>query len=133
MATYVYQFAEGNKDQKDLLGGKGANLAEMVNMGLPVPPGFTISTDACKAYLETGDLPASLRVEVTMALRQTEDEIGRYLASEEWQGKAGGYAIQGLAARFVTSISGSYPNVVGLPLAETVAVLEGLGWREAAS
>ena len=52
MATYVTQFSEGNKDQKDLLGGKGANLAEMVNMGLPVPPGFTISTEACKAYLE---------------------------------------------------------------------------------
>ena len=82
MATYVYQFAEGNKDQKDLLGGKGANLAEMVNMGLPVPPGFTISTDACKAYLETGDVPASLRVEVTMALRQTEDEIGRHFGAD---------------------------------------------------
>ena len=41
MTTYVFDFAEGNKDQKDLLGGKGANLAEMTNLGLPVPPGFT--------------------------------------------------------------------------------------------
>ena len=50
--TWVYDFAEGNKDKKDLLGGKGANLAEMTNLGLPVPPGFTITTEACRAYLE---------------------------------------------------------------------------------
>ena len=54
MTKYVYDFAEGSKDQRDLLGGKGANLAEMTNLGLPVPPGFTISTDACRAYLEHG-------------------------------------------------------------------------------
>ena len=52
MTKYVYDFSEGGKDQKDLLGGKGANLAEMTNLGLPVPPGFTITTDACRAYLE---------------------------------------------------------------------------------
>ena len=51
MGRYVYDFSEGNKDQKDLLGGKGANLAEMTRLGLPVPPGFTITTDACRAYL----------------------------------------------------------------------------------
>ena len=50
MTKYVYDFSEGNKDMKDLLGGKGANLAEMTNMGLPVPPGFTITTEACLAY-----------------------------------------------------------------------------------
>ena len=83
MATYVTQFSEGNKDQKDLLGGKGANLAEMVNMGLPVPPGFTISTEACKAYLRTGEVPPTLRVEVTMALRKTEDTIGRHFGADE--------------------------------------------------
>ena len=49
--TWVYDFAEGNKDMKDLLGGKGANLAEMTNLGLPVPPGFTITTEACRDYL----------------------------------------------------------------------------------
>ena len=58
MTKYVYDFAEGNKDLKDLLGGKGANLAEMTNLGLPVPPGFTITTEACQAYLATGDEPA---------------------------------------------------------------------------
>ena len=55
--TYVFDFAEGDKDQKDLLGGKGANLAEMVKLGLPVPPGFTISTEACRAYLAAGTAP----------------------------------------------------------------------------
>lgn len=54
---FVYDFTEGNKDLKDLLGGKGANLAEMTNLGLPVPPGFTITTEACKEYLESGAEP----------------------------------------------------------------------------
>ena len=54
MTKYVYDFTEGDKDQKDLLGGKGANLAEMTNLGLPVPPGFTITTEACRAYLRAG-------------------------------------------------------------------------------
>ena len=48
--TWVYDFADGDRDQKDLLGGKGANLAEMSNLGLPVPPGFTITTEACVHY-----------------------------------------------------------------------------------
>ena len=56
MGRYVYDFVEGNKDLNDLLGGKGANLAEMTRIGLPVPPGFTITTDACRAYLGTGSL-----------------------------------------------------------------------------
>ena len=64
MTKYVYDFSEGNKDMKDLLGGKGANLAEMTNMGLPVPPGFTISTEACLAYLSKDDFPEGLMDEV---------------------------------------------------------------------
>ena len=51
---YVYDFQEGNKDMKDLLGGKGANLAEMTNMGLPVPLGFTVTCEACNAYRAAG-------------------------------------------------------------------------------
>ena len=51
--TYVYDFTEGDRDQRDLLGGKGANLAEMTNLGLPVPPGFTITTEACRAFLRS--------------------------------------------------------------------------------
>ena len=50
---YVYDFSEGNKDMKELLGGKGANLAEMTNIGLPVPPGFTITTEVCNDYSDT--------------------------------------------------------------------------------
>ena len=79
MAKYVKDFTEGDKDQKDLLGGKGANLAEMTRLGLPVPPGFTITTEACRAYMKTGDVPPELRVEVTQALRHLEDEMGRTL------------------------------------------------------
>ncbi|MGN8246178.1 pyruvate, phosphate dikinase [Cellulomonas soli] len=79
MATYVKDFSEGDRDQKDLLGGKGANLAEMTRLGLPVPPGFTITTEACRAFMRTGEVPAELRVEVTMALRRLEDALGRQL------------------------------------------------------
>jgi len=56
-------------------------------------------------------------------------EIAAYLASEEWQGKAGGYAVQGRAAAFVRRLNGSYSNVVGLPLFETAQALKGMGWR----
>ena len=79
MARYVKDFTEGDKDQKDLLGGKGANLAEMTRLGLPVPPGFTITTEACRAYMRSGEVPAELRVEVTMAVRHLEDTLGRSL------------------------------------------------------
>ena len=79
MPKLVYDFTEGNRDQKDLLGGKGANLAEMTNLGLPVPPGFIISTEACRAYLKDGDVPASLAAEVTEHLTQLEASIGRKL------------------------------------------------------
>ncbi len=75
----MFDFADGNRDQVDLLGGKGANLAEMTNLGLPVPPGFTITTEACRHYLEQGEEPQSLRVQVTMALRRLEDQLGRRL------------------------------------------------------
>ena len=75
----VFHFDEGDKDQKDLLGGKGANLAEMTRLGLPVPPGFTITTEACRFYLEQGREPDQLTVQVTMALRRLEDEVGRRL------------------------------------------------------
>jgi pyruvate,orthophosphate dikinase len=77
MATYVYDFIEGNKDLKDLLGGKGANLAEMTRMGLPVPPGFTITTEACREYLRTQSMPAGLLAEVEHHLRQMQERIGR--------------------------------------------------------
>ena len=83
MPKYVFRFSEGDKDQKDLLGGKGANLAEMTRLGLPVPPGFTITTDACRAYLADGEVPEELSVQVTTALRNMEEELGRELGAAE--------------------------------------------------
>jgi pyruvate,orthophosphate dikinase len=79
MPKYVYDFAEGNRDLKDLLGGKGANLAEMTNLGLPVPPGFTITTEACQVYLRSGVEPEGLRPEVTEHLHALEQAMGKRL------------------------------------------------------
>ena len=79
MPKLVYDFTEGNKDLKDLLGGKGANLAEMTNIGLPVPPGFIITTEACRYYLEQGSTPAGLDEEIAAHLDQLETAIGRKL------------------------------------------------------
>jgi pyruvate, orthophosphate dikinase len=76
---FVYAFSEGNKDLKDLLGGKGANLAEMTNLGLPVPPGFIISTEACRYYLAHGATPDGLDGEVDTHLRALEQAMGRKL------------------------------------------------------
>lgn len=71
-------------------------------------------------------------VETRVGFKRLEDrETAAYLASGEWHGKAGGYAIQGLAAAYVTFLNGSYSNVVGLPLAETYALLTGVGFRHA--
>ncbi|MGA6222215.1 pyruvate, phosphate dikinase [Streptomyces umbrinus] len=80
---FVYDFTEGNKDLKDLLGGKGANLAEMTNLGLPVPPGFTITTEACKTYLDSGDEPAALRDEVSAHLDALEAKMGKKLGQAD--------------------------------------------------
>ncbi|MDR3068734.1 MAG: pyruvate, phosphate dikinase, partial [Cellulomonas sp.] len=83
MARYVKDFSEGDKDQKDLLGGKGANLAEMTRLGLPVPPGFTVTTDACRTYMSTGAVPAELADEVSAALTRLEAAMGRRLGAAE--------------------------------------------------
>ena len=80
---FVYSFSEGNKDLKDLLGGKGANLAEMMRIGIPVPPGFTITTDACKEYLAKGSAPIELEVQITKALRELEDEMQKRLGDRD--------------------------------------------------
>jgi pyruvate,orthophosphate dikinase len=76
---FVYDFAEGNKDLKDLLGGKGANLAEMTNLGLPVPAGFTITTEACKRYLASGAHVEGLDAEIAAHLTALEEKMGRRL------------------------------------------------------
>ena len=79
MAKFVYAFAEGNKDLKDLLGGKGANLAEMTNLGLPVPPGFIITTEACRYFLAHASAPDGLDEEVGKHLAALEQAMGKRL------------------------------------------------------
>jgi pyruvate,orthophosphate dikinase len=83
MTKYVYDFSEGNRDQKDLLGGKGANLAEMTNLGIPVPPGFIITTEACRAYLEHGSEPDGLADEITEHLTTLEQSMGKKLGQAD--------------------------------------------------
>ena len=79
MSQYVYSFIDGDMTQRDRLGGKGANLAEMTNLGLPVPPGFTITTDACVAYLDRGHEPDGLAGEIGDHLAALEEAVGRRL------------------------------------------------------
>ena len=83
MTKYVYDFAEGNKDMKDLLGGKGANLAEMTNMGLQVPPGFTITTEACLVFLKQGGAPQEMLDEAGEHLRTLQQAMGRDLGDAD--------------------------------------------------
>ncbi|MCZ4122750.1 pyruvate, phosphate dikinase [Streptomyces sp. H39-S7] len=83
MPKFVYGFAEGRREMADLLGGKGANLAEMTRIGLPVPPGFTITTEACRAFLADGAEPDGLGAEVTGHLAALETRMGRRLGDPD--------------------------------------------------
>ena len=74
---FVYQFSEGNKNMKELLGGKGANLAEMTGIGLPVPPGFTITTEVCNHFSDHGDYPAGVDAQLEAALASLEKDTGK--------------------------------------------------------
>src|SRR5207253_7201284 len=80
---FVYHFHEGNRDMKDLLGGKGANLAEMTNMGLPVPPGFTITTEACLRFLRDGGPPPGMLQEAGEHLGRLEETMDKRLGDPE--------------------------------------------------
>jgi pyruvate, orthophosphate dikinase len=77
--NYVYDFDEGDASMKMLLGGKGSNLAEMTGLGLPVPPGFTITTEACNYYYREGDYPEGLKEEIEEHLQQLEERMGKKL------------------------------------------------------
>jgi pyruvate, orthophosphate dikinase len=83
VTKFVYDFSEGNKDMKDLLGGKGANLAEMTNMWLPVPHGFTITTEACLTYLADDGYPEGLAEEIEAHLRTLEQSMGKRLGDDQ--------------------------------------------------
>ena len=80
MTKHVYFFgagkAEGNTKAKDLLGGKGSGLAEMTNLGIPVPPGFTITTEVCVAFMKEGRVPDSVREEAETSLKRVEENVG---------------------------------------------------------
>lgn len=76
---HIFSFEEGNKDKKDLLGGKGANLAEMTNLGLPVPPGFTITTDVCNYVTSQGSYPENYDTELEERLAELEAKMGKKL------------------------------------------------------
>ncbi len=86
---HMFSFEEGNKDMKDLLGGKGANLAEMMNLGLPVPPGFTITTDVCNFFSDAqtrtghGDYPAGYTEQLEEKLQELERKMGKKLGDPE--------------------------------------------------
>src|SRR6266702_6262861 len=87
LERWVYSFglgrADGSAAMRDILGGKGAGLAEMANLGLPVPPGFTISSKLCVSYVETGSFPDGLREEVERHLKQLEQATGKKFGSAE--------------------------------------------------
>ncbi len=112
MTKYVYDFSEGNKDMKDLLGGKGANLAEMTNMGLPVPHGFTITTEACLTYLAEGGHPAGLMDEVDQHLATLETSMGKTL------GDAGDPLLVSVRSGAKFSMPGMMDTVLNLGLNE---------------
>ena len=80
---FVYEFSEGSGDMKELLGGKGAGLAAMSNLGLPVPPGFTITTEACRHYMQAGELSEEISEQVEENLVKLEKSIGKGLGDAE--------------------------------------------------
>jgi pyruvate, orthophosphate dikinase len=112
VTKYVYDFSEGNKDMKDLLGGKGANLAEMTNMGLPVPHGFTITTEACLTYLAEDGHPAGLMDEVATHLEALESSMGKTL------GDAGDPLLVSVRSGAKFSMPGMMDTVLNLGLNE---------------
>ena len=83
MKKYVYLFDEGNKDLRELLGGKGANLAEMTNMGLPVPYGLTVTTEACNLYFSDGELlNENVQKQILKGIKRIEEKTGKKLGDE---------------------------------------------------
>lgn len=80
---YIYSFDEGSKDQKELLGGKGANLCEMTSLGVPVPPGFVITTETCRDFLDTQRYPDGFDKEVALNLAKVEESCGKIFGDKD--------------------------------------------------
>ncbi len=110
---YVFPFKKGDKSMKSLLGGKGANLAEMARIGLPVPPGFTVTTEACNIYLEKGEqLWPELKTEILDNLTRLEEETGRSFGKEP-------PLLLSVRSGAVVSMPGMMDTVLNLGLNET--------------
>ena len=123
---YVYSFgggkAEGKADMKSLLGGKGANLAEMSVIGIPVPPGFTITTEVCVEYYENGKkLPEAVRPQVEAAIAQVEREMGARL------GDPANPLLVSVRSGAALSMPGMMNTILNLGLSD--AATEGLAQR----
>ena len=84
MTKYVYAFQEGNKNMRELLGGKGANLAEMTSIGLPVPNGFTVTTEACNLYYDNGEkISEEVEQQIFSKLEELEKRTGKKMGDME--------------------------------------------------
>jgi pyruvate, orthophosphate dikinase len=118
---YVYRFSEGTREMKNLLGGKGSGLAEMSNLGLPVPPGFTITTEVCRAYMEAGEIPGSLMESVTEYLGELEEASGKRLGDSE------NPLLVSVRSGAAASMPGMMDTVLNLGLNDTA--VEGLAER----
>jgi pyruvate,orthophosphate dikinase len=120
-SKFVYEFSEGTKDMKDLLGGKGSGLAGMSSLDLPVPPGFIITTEACQAYMDGGELPDGLMESVTEHLGKLEKASGKCLGDPEDP------LLVSVRSGAAVSMPGMMDTVLNLGLNDTA--VEGLGRR----
>src|SRR5215217_1686650 len=122
MARWIQLFTDGDASQRELLGGKGANLAEMTRLGLPIPPGFTITTDACRAYLDAdGIVPKELWDELDVGLKSIEQQVGRRF------GDAANPLLLSVRSGAAASMPGMMETVLNLGLAD--ATVAGLAAR----
>ncbi|MBR4763531.1 MAG: pyruvate, phosphate dikinase, partial [Lachnospiraceae bacterium] len=112
---YCYLFSEGNADMRELLGGKGANLAEMTNIGLPVPQGFTITTEACTQYYEDGrEINPSIMAEINEYIGKMEEITGKKF------GDAKNPLLVSVRSGARASMPGMMDTILNLGLNETV-------------
>src|SRR5665811_2253260 len=114
-SKYVYDFAQGGAGMKELLGGKGANLSEMVSLGIPVPSGFIITTEACIYYSETGGYPEGLETEIDDHLKTLESEAGKDFGDREDP------LLVSVRSGAVVSMPGMMDTVLNLGLNDTTA------------
>ena len=120
-ARFVFDFDEPADGGRELLGGKGIGLAEMTALGLPVPAGFTITTDACRAYIASRDLPAGLDAEVAEHVRRLEQKTGKRF------GDAGDPLLVSVRSGAAISMPGMMDTILNLGLNDAAA--EGLAAR----